>query len=270
MPRAFGEGTGRPTRAQRASRPSVGDLWYLEPTGVRAFRATAPLLDQKRCFVWYCIAMEQASLPLRLAAVVASVGIGWAVALQVNALEASHRQRVAELSQRSSEQRAFAVYVMKQLAGSDEIWAGLEAARQRVYAVAAAGKAGSASLLQRELARVENIDAFAGDANAVESDVIDRFSDRYGPAAVAPARKDLADAVRDVGDETHDLTQALQYTTEERDRSAFGAEAAFAKARIAKARSEAALANLSTDWTQMVARLKAEADDTKVALSKSS
>lgn len=213
--------------------------------------------------------MEQASLPLRLAAVVASVGIGWAVALQVNALEASHRQRVAELSQRSSEQRAFAVYVMKQLAGSDEIWAGLDAARQRVYAVAA-GKARSASLLHRELATVENIDAFAGDANAVESDVIDRFSDRYGPAAVAPARKDLADAVRDIGDETHDLTQALHDTTEERDRSASGAEAAFAKARIAKARSEAALANLSTDWTQMVARLKAEADDTKVALSKSS
>jgi len=214
--------------------------------------------------VWYGVSMERAPLPLRLAAVVAAVGIGWTVALQVHGVEAAQRQRIAELNQRSVEQRSLAVYVMKQLAGSDEIWDGVDAARQRVETMSRAG----ASSLPRRLAMVETIDAFAGDASAVESEVIDRFDDRYGAGSVAAARRDLANAVRDVADETRHWSQALRDAAQASEVAASRAKVEFAMAESARRRSVAARASLSADWTEIVARLRAEADDTKIALSK--
>jgi hypothetical protein len=208
--------------------------------------------------------MERAPLPLRVAAVVAAVGIGWTVALQVHGAEAAQRQRIADLNQRSVEQRSLAVYVMKQLAGSDEIWDGVDAARRRVEAM---GRV-RASSLPRCLAMVENIDAFAGDASAVESEVIDRFGDRYGAGSVAAARRNLANAVRDVADETRYWGQALRDDAQAGAPAAAKAKAELALAASARRRSVAARASLSADWTEIVARLRAEADDTKIELSK--
>ena len=228
------------------------------------FRATAPSDGEKSCPAWYGVSMERAPLPLRLAAVVAAVGIGWTVALQVHGAEAAQRQRIAELNQRSVEQRSLAVYVMKQLAGSDEIWDGVDAARRRVEGM---GRA-SASSLPRRLAMVENIDAFAGDASAVESEVLDRFGERYGASSVAAARRDLASAVRDVADETRHWSHALREAADASQPAAARAKVEFAMATSARERSVAARASLSADWTAIVALLRAEADDTRIALSK--
>jgi len=217
--------------------------------------------------------MKNRSLPLLIAAIVTAAAIGWIVVSQVRAADAAQQRRIAELNDRSSEEKMFATYVLKQLSASDEIWDDADAARQRAYvtghvlrAVARAGGQAreSVELLNREEALVDQIEGFAIDAGAEDAELLDRFSDRFGANSVAPARQHLADALRAIHDETQSWTRAM------RDTSARDVREDFASAQAAKARSASARAKLSSDWTAVVAHLRAESDDTTRALSKAS
>ena len=217
--------------------------------------------------------MKSRSLPLLIVAIVTAAAIGWIVVSQVRAADAAQQLRIAELNDRSTEEKMFATYVLKQLSASDEIWDDAAAARTRAYAtghlVRAVTRAGgparqSAELLPREEAFVDQIEAFAIDAGAEDAELLDRFSARFGADSVGPARRHLADALRAIHDETLHWTRAM------RDASTQGVRADFAAAQAAKAKSAADRANLSSDWAGEARYLKAEADDTAMALSKAS
>jgi hypothetical protein len=225
--------------------------------------------------------MRNRSVPVQLAAITIAVATGWVVNSAVRASGGTRQQQITSLTSRSEDQRALAIYAMKGLARGSECWDGVASARARADSVrdqvrtfglgARGDPARIEALLRRERVLVDHLDEFDSDADVEESRVLDQFGDRYSAGAVAVARRDLAEAVAGVHDETRHWrrTIELQMSGPIAASGLALAKSEFDSADTARVGASAALERLSNDWAVVVHLLRMESDDTRSELSKS-
>jgi hypothetical protein len=225
--------------------------------------------------------MGNRSVLVQLAAIAIAVATGWVVDSGVRASGGTRQQQIARLTSRSADQRTLAINAMKGLAQSGACWDSVASARGRADSVrdrvrllgfAARGRPARIEVLLRsEQALVDRLDGFASDADVEESRVLDQFGDRYSAGVVAAGRRDLAEAVADVHEETRRWTRAIQLQMSSPTAASGSAlaKSEFDATDTAEAGASAALDRLSNDWAVVVHLLRVESDDTRSELSKS-